>query len=82
MKAVICGAGIAGLALARGLSTYGWDIVVLEQAPGPRTQGYMIDFFGLGYDAAEALGVLPRLQELSYDVEAAVAAILATGHPR
>ena len=72
MKAVICGAGIAGLALARALSTHGWDVTVLEHARSPRTQGYMIDFFGLGYDAAEALGVLPRLQELSYDVEAAV----------
>ena len=72
MKAVICGAGIAGLALARALATHGWDVTVLEHARSPRTQGYMIDFFGLGYDAAEALGVLPRLQELSYDVEAAV----------
>lgn len=68
MKAVICGAGIAGLALARQLSTRGWDVVVLEKAPGPRTQGYMIDFFGAGYDAAEAMGVLPRLRELGYRV--------------
>ncbi|TDP96512.1 FAD-dependent oxidoreductase [Labedaea rhizosphaerae] len=72
MKAIICGAGIAGLALARALADRGWEVVVLEQARGPRTQGYMIDFFGLGYDAAEVLGVLPRLQELGYDVEAAV----------
>lgn len=56
MKAVVCGAGIAGLALARQLSTRGWDVVVVEKAPGPRTQGYMIDFFGAGYDAAEAMG--------------------------
>jgi hypothetical protein len=27
----------------------------------------MIDFFGLGYEAAEAMGLLPRIQELSYD---------------
>ena len=71
MKAVICGAGIAGLALARQLSTHGWEVVVLEKAPGPRTQGYMIDFFGAGYDAAEAMGVLPRLRELGYRVEEA-----------
>jgi 2-polyprenyl-6-methoxyphenol hydroxylase-like FAD-dependent oxidoreductase len=69
MKAVICGAGIAGLALAQRLSTLGWEVVVLEKAPGPRTQGYMIDFFGVGYEAAEAMGVLPRLRELGYHVD-------------
>jgi 2-polyprenyl-6-methoxyphenol hydroxylase-like FAD-dependent oxidoreductase len=68
MKAVICGAGIAGLALALRLDTLGWDVVMLERAPGPRTQGYMIDFFGPGYDAAEAMGLLPRIQELGYHV--------------
>ena len=71
MKVVICGAGIAGLALAHQLAGHGADVVVLEQAPGPRTQGYMIDFFGVGYDAAEAMGVLPRMDELGYRVEEA-----------
>jgi 2-polyprenyl-6-methoxyphenol hydroxylase-like FAD-dependent oxidoreductase len=69
MKVAICGAGIAGLALAQRLSSVGWDVVVLEKAPGPRTQGYLIDFFGVGYDAAEAMGVLPGIQELGYHVE-------------
>ncbi|CAM01046.1 2-polyprenyl-6-methoxyphenol hydroxylase-like FAD-dependent oxidoreductase [Saccharopolyspora erythraea NRRL 2338] len=69
MKAVICGAGIAGLALANRLHAHGWDVVVLEKAPGPRETGYMIDFFGPGYDAAEAMGLLPRLRELGYRVE-------------
>lgn len=59
MKAIICGAGIAGLSLAQRLNALHGDVVVIEKAPGPRTQGYMIDFFGLGYDAAEAMGVLP-----------------------
>ncbi|MCA2222799.1 FAD-dependent monooxygenase [Nonomuraea aurantiaca] len=68
MKAVICGAGIGGLALAQRLDTIGWDVVVLERSPGPRTHGYMIDFFGPGYDAAEAVGVLPRLHEVGYVV--------------
>jgi 2-polyprenyl-6-methoxyphenol hydroxylase-like FAD-dependent oxidoreductase len=69
MKAVVCGAGIAGLAVANRLTDIGWEVVVLEKAPGPRTQGYMIDFFGPGYDAAAALGVLPRLLELRGQVE-------------
>ena len=72
MKAVIVGAGIAGLALAQRLGTLGgWEVEVLEKAPGPRPQGYMIDFFGPGYDAAEAMGVLPRLRELGYRVSEA-----------
>jgi 2-polyprenyl-6-methoxyphenol hydroxylase-like FAD-dependent oxidoreductase len=68
---VICGAGIAGLALAQRLDAFGWEVVVLEEAPGPRPQGYMIDFFGPGYDAAEAMGVLPRLRQLGYRFEEA-----------
>ncbi|WP_308119476.1 FAD-dependent monooxygenase [Streptomyces sp. JJ38] len=71
VRAVICGAGISGLALAGRLEAHGWDVVVLEKASAPRAQGYMIDFFGPGYDAAEATGVLPRLHELGYRVQEA-----------
>ncbi|MFJ4790747.1 FAD-dependent monooxygenase [Streptomyces sp. NPDC088794] len=72
MRAVICGAGIAGLTLAGRLyNMLGWEVVVLEKAPYPRTEGYMIDFFGPGYDAAEAMGVLPWLEELGYPVSEA-----------
>ncbi|MFD0773357.1 FAD-dependent monooxygenase [Streptomonospora algeriensis] len=71
MKIVVCGAGIAGLALAQRLDTLGFEVVVVEKAPGPRPQGYMIDFFGPGYDAAEVMGVLPRLRELSHRVDEA-----------
>ncbi|WP_370947980.1 FAD-dependent monooxygenase [Amycolatopsis sp. cg5] len=71
MKVVICGAGIAGLALASCLDDRGWEVVVLEKAGGPRVQGYMMDFFGVGYDAAEAMGLLPRLKELGYQVSEA-----------
>lgn len=59
MKVVICGAGIAGLALAQRLTAHTIGVLILDNAPGPRPQGYMIDFFGPGYDAAEAMGVLP-----------------------
>lgn len=71
MKAVICGGGIAGLALADRLADGGWEVDVVERAPGPRPQGYMIDFFGAGYDAAEAMGIAPRLHELGYHVQEA-----------
>ncbi|TDW98670.1 FAD-dependent monooxygenase [Kribbella sp. VKM Ac-2566] len=72
MHAIICGAGIAGLALANRLSALGQDVTVLERSPGPRPQGYMIDFFGPGYDAMCAMGLLPAMQEVAYHVEEAV----------
>ncbi|MFD9962326.1 FAD-dependent oxidoreductase [Amycolatopsis sp. NPDC058986] len=71
MKVVICGAGIAGLACANRLAALGAEVVVLEKAAGPRAQGYMIDFFGPGYDAAEEMGVLPAIQARAYYVEEA-----------
>ncbi|GAA1772078.1 FAD-dependent oxidoreductase [Kocuria aegyptia] len=69
MRAVVCGAGVTGLALAGCLGRQGWDVVVLERAPDPREQGCMLDFFGPGWDAAEAMGVLPAVLELGCTVE-------------
>lgn len=69
MRAIICGAGISGLSAAVFLSRNGWRVVVVEQAAGPRPQGYMIDFFGSGWRAAEELGIIPRIRELGYQVE-------------
>lgn len=34
----------------------------MEQAAEPRTGGYVIDFWGLGYDVAEMMGLLPELR--------------------
>ena len=69
MRAVISGAGIAGLALANRLHHHDWDVHVVDRAPGPRAQGYMIDFFGPGFEAAIAMGLQPRLRELASPVE-------------
>ncbi|PRY20195.1 FAD-dependent monooxygenase [Pseudosporangium ferrugineum] len=69
MRAIISGAGIAGLALAERLRTHGAQVTVVEKAPGPRAGGYMLDFFGPGYDAAEAMGVLPGILRFGYEVE-------------
>ena len=34
----------------------------------PRTGGYAIDFWGVGYDIAEKMGLIPRIRELGYQV--------------
>ncbi|WES65712.1 FAD-dependent monooxygenase [Microbacter sp. GSS18] len=69
MHAVICGAGIAGLASAISLHRSGWQVTVLEHAPRLRDGGYMIDFFGPGFDAAERIGILETLRERAHRVD-------------
>jgi 2-polyprenyl-6-methoxyphenol hydroxylase-like FAD-dependent oxidoreductase len=68
MRALICGAGIAGLTLACLLDRMAWDVHLVERANSLRREGYMIDFFGPGFDAAETMRLLPRLRDLAYNV--------------
>jgi 2-polyprenyl-6-methoxyphenol hydroxylase-like FAD-dependent oxidoreductase len=68
MRAAIVGAGIAGLTVALCLSRSGHDVLVLERAPRRRPEGYMLDFFGPGYDAADRLGLLPALERVHYPI--------------
>jgi 2-polyprenyl-6-methoxyphenol hydroxylase-like FAD-dependent oxidoreductase len=70
MKVAIVGAGLAGLSLALCLSRRGHQPLVVERAFGLRGEGYMIDFFGSGYDAAERLGLLPALEAVHYQIDA------------
>ncbi len=69
MRILINGTGIAGPALAYWLRRFGHEPTLLERAPAFRTGGYVIDFWGLGYDLAERMGVLPLLLERGYRVE-------------
>ncbi|TQM13876.1 FAD-dependent monooxygenase [Pseudonocardia kunmingensis] len=62
-RAVIVGAGIAGLAAALRLHQIGWEPIVVERAPARRSGGYAVTFSGIGYDAAERMGILPALAE-------------------
>jgi 2-polyprenyl-6-methoxyphenol hydroxylase-like FAD-dependent oxidoreductase len=67
-RVILCGAGIAGLTLAWWLDKTGWDVLLVEKAPGLRDEGYMIDFLGSGYDVAERMGLLPALEAARYDI--------------
>src|SRR5699024_10952135 len=61
MDVTIIGGGIAGLALAHELAP-DHRVTVLESSPGPRGGGYMIDFFGPGFVAAERMGIIEELR--------------------
>jgi 2-polyprenyl-6-methoxyphenol hydroxylase-like FAD-dependent oxidoreductase len=69
MRAIIIGAGIAGLAAARRLDLAGWETLVVERAPERRGGGYAVTFGGVGYDGAERMGVLPALLERQFVTE-------------
>src|SRR5665213_1062983 len=66
MKVAICGAGIAGPTLAYWLDKAGIQSTIIERAPTLRSGGYVIDFWGLGYDIAQQMGLTDDLNELGY----------------
>ncbi len=69
MKVAINGIGVAGPTLAYWLRQYGHEPVLFEKAPRLRTSGYLIDFWGLGYEIADRMGVVPTLLERCYRME-------------
>lgn len=68
-RVLISGAGIAGPTLAYWLLRYGHKPTLIEDAPHLRTGGYLIDFWGLGFDIAEKMGIIPELLRAGYLVE-------------
>lgn len=68
MDVTVIGGGIAGLALAHQLAP-DHDVTVLEASPGPRGGGYMIDFFGPGFVAAERMGIIDELRSRGHVYE-------------
>lgn len=69
MRVAINGMGIAGPTLAYWLRQSGHEPVLFERAPAVRAGGYLIDFWGLGYDIAERMGLIPTLREHSYQMQ-------------
>src|SRR5215467_9562577 len=68
MRVVINGMGIAGPTLAYWLTDAGHDVVLVEDAQKFRKGGYIVDFWGVGYDIAERMGLIPRIKELGYQM--------------
>ncbi|PDQ18728.1 hypothetical protein CN311_23080 [Mesorhizobium sanjuanii] len=63
---LISGAGIAGPTLAFWLKAGGFEPTLVERAPALRTGGYVIDFWGLGYDIAERMGLAGEINRIGY----------------
>lgn len=68
-KVLISGAGIAGPALAWWLHHFGFEPSIVEIAPEFRTGGYMVDFWGKGFDLIERMGLLAEVERRGYHIE-------------
>ncbi|MGH3797510.1 MAG: FAD-binding domain [Pseudonocardiaceae bacterium] len=66
MRVLIVGAGIAGPTLAYWLGHLGHEPTLVERAPEPRRGGYLVDFWGAGFDVAERMGIVAELRRLGY----------------
>ena len=69
MRILISGAGIAGPTLAYWLAQYGIELTIVESALKLRTSGYIIDFWGAGFDIADRMGLIPELLDKGYILE-------------
>jgi 2-polyprenyl-6-methoxyphenol hydroxylase-like FAD-dependent oxidoreductase len=63
---LISGIGIAGPTLAYWLAQYGFAATLVDRAPAVRTGGYVVDFWGLGYDIADRMGLAPEIDRVGY----------------
>lgn len=66
-EVLICGASIAGPALAYWLHRSGWAVTVVEKAGALRAGGYPIDIRGTATEVVRRMGILPRLRDAHID---------------
>jgi 2-polyprenyl-6-methoxyphenol hydroxylase-like FAD-dependent oxidoreductase len=65
---LIVGAGIAGPTLAYWLQRAGYEPTLVERAPEIRRGGYLIDFWGAGFDVADRMGIVPDVIRRGYQL--------------
>jgi 2-polyprenyl-6-methoxyphenol hydroxylase-like FAD-dependent oxidoreductase len=70
LRIAISGAGIAGPVLAHWLLRSGHVPTLIERAPAFRTGGYVIDFWGVGYEVARRMGIEQAVLDAGYQVRA------------
>ena len=63
---LISGLEIGGPTLAFWLKAAGFEPTLIEHSPTLRTGGYVIDFWGLGYDIAERMGLASDIEHIGY----------------
>lgn len=68
-RILIVGAGIAGPTLAYWLVRRGFHVTLAERSPVFRDGGYMIDFWGVGYDVAERMHLIAPMRAAGYDID-------------
>jgi hypothetical protein len=65
---LIFGLGITGPTLAYWLNAAGFKTTLIERASKLRTEGYVIDFWGLRYDIAKRMGLLDEIKRAGYHI--------------
>ncbi len=66
MTILIVGAGIAGPTLAYWLQRAGYAPTLVEHSPELRRGGYLVDFWGAGFDVADRMGIVPEVMRRGY----------------
>ena len=66
---LISGIGIAGPTLAHWLNRSGFHCTLVDKSPALRSGGYVIDFWGLGYEIAERMGLLSEIDAAGYHMQ-------------
>lgn len=79
MKIGINGIGIGGPTLAYWLKQYGHEPVLFEKANSLRTEGFVVDFWGLGYEVAERMGIIDTLHTKGREMDR-LSFVDGTGH--
>ena len=72
MRILIVGAGVAGLTLAYWLEKAGHEVIVVEKSATIRTQGYVLDFAGTGWDVADRMGLIPAIRQRALPTDSVI----------